>query len=133
MEIYVDSDGNEVSVDQLKSMFGENWETEAKNLGYSKKAQGVVATDATVTPVEPVASENTVSSSVGTSSDSIDDWEVVMPTPVQVVVPQDRKFGDIIEIPDFETDRKPKFFCGSMRAWWRGTLGPSLGVALFTS
>ena len=25
-----------------------------------------------------------------------------MPTPVQVVVPQDRKFGDIIEIPDFE-------------------------------
>ena len=102
MEIYVDSDGNEVSVDQLKSMFGENWETEAKNLGYSKKAQGVVATDATVTPVEPVASENTVSSSVGTSSDSIDDWEVVMPTPVQVVVPQDRKFGDIIEIPDFE-------------------------------
>ena len=102
MEIYVDSDGNEVSVYQLKSMFGENWETEAKNLGYSKKAQGVVATDATVTPVEPVASENTVSSSVGTSSDSIDDWEVVMPTPVQVVVPQDRKFGDIIEIPDFE-------------------------------
>ena len=113
MEIYVDQFGNEATVESLMDMFGENWEVEAANLGYSKKAEGVVAEDATVTPV-PVASENMESNLVSSSSGSniidsgevinFDEWEAITPDDniTTVVVPDDRKFGDIIKIPDFE-------------------------------
>ena len=102
MEIYVDQFGNEATVESLMDMFGENWEVEAANLGYSKKAEGVVAEDATVTPITPVASENTVSDLENSSLELDDEWEVIVPNQTEVVVPKDRKFGDLIEIPDFE-------------------------------
>ena len=104
MEIYIDGDGNEVTVQSLKDMFGDDWETEAANLGYSKKAEGVVAEDATVTPITPVASENMESDSENSSSElNIDEWEVVTPSKTEVVIPEDRKYTDIIEIPDFKS------------------------------
>ena len=104
MEIYIDGDGNEVTVQSLKDMFGDDWETEAANLGYSKKAEGVVAEDATVTPITPVASENMESNSENSSSElNVDEWEVVLPSKTEVVVPEDRKYTDIIEIPDFKS------------------------------
>ena len=79
MEVYVDEFGNEVTVQSLQEMFGEQWETEAANLGYSKKAEGVVAEDATVTPITPVASENTVSDLENSSLELDDEWQVIVP------------------------------------------------------
>jgi len=102
MEIYVDEFGNETTAQSLRQMFGDQWEIEAANLGYSKKAEGVVAEDATVTPITPVASENTVSSLENSSLELEDEWEVIVPDQTEVVIPKDRKFGDLIEIPDFE-------------------------------
>ena len=102
MEVYVDEFGNEVTIQALKEMFGDQWETEAANLGYSKKAEGVVAEDATVTPIETGASENMELSSADPLLELEDEWEVVVPNQTKVVVPENRKFGDIIEIPDFE-------------------------------
>ena len=102
MEIYVDEFGNETTAQSLKQMFGDQWEIEAANLGYSKKAEGVVAEDATVTPITPVASENTVSGLENSSLELEDEWEVIVPDQTEVIIPKDRKFGDLIEIPDFE-------------------------------
>ena len=98
METYIDSDGNEFTIEQLKGVYGESWADGVKELGLTlKKESGVVAVDATVTPGE----EDTVSELVETSLDGVDQ------TSNKITIPKDRKYEDTFKIPNFkEQDNK---------------------------
>ena len=44
MDIYVDANGREISADKFKSQYGDDWEAQAKRLGFTLKKADSVAT-----------------------------------------------------------------------------------------
>lgn len=110
MDIYVDANGREISADKFKSQYGDDWEAQAKRLGFTlKKADSVATEDVAVALVDPVTSENMELDSVGTASvgdtqlDRLAKARAKKNAVVKIELPKNRDYGTIFNIPEFKS------------------------------
>ena len=113
MEIYTDEYGNEFTRSSLEKSWGSEWQDKVAELGLKLKgAKGAATESATVVPLQKQAPVGTVLDSVDTSSDGLKtdpDPEGFMDgigtDSKKIVVPKDRKYTDIIDIPSFKQQK----------------------------